>query len=352
MNSQTPTARLVKIIRRNETVRISNVIKHNGEFTKSPLETLNYLLDILSPGNQQTENRATRSDLDLKTIHSIPWTIHLWDLKTLKWLKTYVHLSVWKQLLTNFNHLKHQGQTGGLYPVLLQKGWNQLKEYYRVIFQACLRHSYVPLAWKEGTGIFLLKPGKERYFDAKSFRMITLTSFQLKWLERLILYHINEDSNVQAKLSASQYGFRAGVSTETALHEFVRRVEHCLVRKKPALGIFLDIVGAFDNVTFRQGVEPNLNPNRKPEWTVSFWWTRTEPEPAKFYFSEPEPNLNPQNCAQVNPSRTWTPNKSKNIFFHVRMSLALVHAQQEQWWSSTRSAISPFFFLDETSNDS
>ena len=64
------------------------------------------------------------------------------------------------------------------------------------------------------------------------------------------MYHINEDNNVQAKLSASQYGFRAGVSTETAAHEFVRRVEHCLVRKKPALGIFLDIVSAFDNVTF------------------------------------------------------------------------------------------------------
>ena len=25
---------------------------------------------------------------------------------------------------------------------------------------------------------------------------------------------------------------------------------HCLVRKKPALGVFLNIVGAFDNVTF------------------------------------------------------------------------------------------------------
>ena len=56
--------------------------------------------------------------------------------------------------------------------------------------------------------------------------MINLTFFQLKWLERLILYHINEDNNVQAKLSASQYGFGAGVFMETALHEFVRRVEH------------------------------------------------------------------------------------------------------------------------------
>ena len=83
--------------------------------------------------------------------------------------------------------------------------------------------------------------------------MITLTSFQLKCLEKLVLYHINEDNNVQAKLSASQYGFRAGVATETALHEFVRRVS-IFVGKKPPLGIFLDIVGAFDNVTFRRFV--------------------------------------------------------------------------------------------------
>ena len=84
----------------------------------------------------------------------------------------------------------------------------------------------MPSARKVDTGIFLPKPGKESYFEAKSFRMITLTSFQVKWLERRILYHINEDNNVKAKLSASQYGFRAGISTETALNEFVRRVEH------------------------------------------------------------------------------------------------------------------------------
>ena len=63
VSTQTPTARLVKVIRRNKTVRVSSVIKHNREFTKSPLETLNYLLDILSPGSQQTENHATGYDL-------------------------------------------------------------------------------------------------------------------------------------------------------------------------------------------------------------------------------------------------------------------------------------------------
>ena len=63
INSQTPTARLVKIIRRNGTVRVSKGFKHNAEFTKSPIETLNHLLDILSPGCQQTENHTTWYDL-------------------------------------------------------------------------------------------------------------------------------------------------------------------------------------------------------------------------------------------------------------------------------------------------
>ena len=56
--------------------------------------------------------------------------------------------------------------------------------------------------------------------------MITLISFLLKWLEKIIMHYINEDNHVQAKLSASQYGFRSGISMETALYEFVRCVEH------------------------------------------------------------------------------------------------------------------------------
>ena len=51
-------------------------------------------------------------------------------------------------------------ESDGLYPVLLQKGWNQLKGYYHVFFQVCLRHSCVPMACKEGTSIFLPKPRK------------------------------------------------------------------------------------------------------------------------------------------------------------------------------------------------
>ena len=70
-------------------------------------------------------------------------------------------------------------------------------------------------------------------------------------MERLILYHLNNDFNLQARFSRFQYGFRAGVLTETALHEFVRRIELSLAKKRTALEIFLDIVGAFDNITHK-----------------------------------------------------------------------------------------------------
>ena len=109
----------------------------------------------------------------------------------------------------------------------------------------------MPIAWKEGTGISIPKHGKENYHELTSLQMITLLSFRLKWLERLLLYHFNDDSHLQARFSAFQYGFRAGVSTETALHEFVRRIKLSLAKKRTALGIFLDIVGAFDNITHK-----------------------------------------------------------------------------------------------------
>ena len=156
-------------------MRVRNVIKHNGEFTKSPLEILNYLLDILSPGSQQLKNHATRSDLVDNPF------IRPEDTEMIANICSFERMEA---AINEFQPFKAPGPEG-LYPVLLQKGWNQLKGYYQVIFQACLRHSYVPLAWKEGTGIFLPKPGKESYFEAKFFRMIILNFFSTKMIGKV-----------------------------------------------------------------------------------------------------------------------------------------------------------------------
>ena len=104
-------------------MRVSNVIKHNGEFTKSPLETLNYPLDILSPGRQQTENYATRYDLEDNPF------MRPEDTKMIAKICSFESMEA---AINEFQPFKAPA-LDGLYAALLQKGWNQQKGYY------CLR---------------------------------------------------------------------------------------------------------------------------------------------------------------------------------------------------------------------
>ena len=238
MEGYTPTARLVKALRKTEAADISSVYTSDGVLTKTPKETLNCLLDTLSPGSREVGERNP-----VQTTHV-----------SLNPLEEEIVSSICSEermetAINEFEPFKAAGKDG-IYLVLLQKGWNKLKDIYKALFSGCLTYGYVPRHWKEGRGVFLPKAGKASYLEVKSFRMITLTSFQLKWLERLILYHLNNDEEIQSKLSKSQYGFRSGVSTETALHEFVLRIEKGMAGKKMVLGAFLDIEGAFDNVAF------------------------------------------------------------------------------------------------------
>ena len=134
-------------------MRVSSVIKRIGELTKSPLETQNCQLDVLSPASQQTENHATEYDLVDNPFMRPEDTEMIANICSFERMEAAIN---------QFQPFKALGPDG-LYLVLLQKGWNYLKEYNHVIFQACLRHSYVPLEWKEGTGIFLPNPVKESY---------------------------------------------------------------------------------------------------------------------------------------------------------------------------------------------
>ena len=47
------------------------------------------------------------------------------------------------------------------------------------------------------------------------------------------------------------FGFKRGTSTETALHKIAHTIERRIAKKGYVLGTFLDIEGAFDNVSFK-----------------------------------------------------------------------------------------------------
>ena len=139
MKSQRPTARLVKAICRNETVRISNVINPTGGHTKSPLETINCLLDTLSPGSRKADDTmmAGKTCDYSKMPEENELIAHICSLDQMK------------VAINEFQPFKTPGPDG-IYPVLLQKGWDYIKRYYHILFQACLKYSYVPLAMEEG----------------------------------------------------------------------------------------------------------------------------------------------------------------------------------------------------------
>jgi ribonuclease HI len=98
--------------------------------------------------------------------------------------------------------------------------------------------------------VFIPKPGKDDYSSAKAFRPISLMSFLLKGLERLVDRDLRDGALKRMPLHEKQHAYRAGRSTESALHQLVSRVEKALEHKEFALGVFFDIAGAFDNTPF------------------------------------------------------------------------------------------------------
>ena len=135
-------------------------------------------------------------------------------------------------------------------PVMLQKAGHVLVEILVQLFRASLRLSHVPATWCKARAVFIPKPEKPSYLKAKSFRPITLTFFFLKVLKRLVYWHLNECiGGLNPKEHSSQFAFKQGNSTEAALHSVVQKLEKAVFNKQLALALFLDIEGAFSNVS-------------------------------------------------------------------------------------------------------
>lgn len=52
------------------------------------------------------------------------------------------------------------------------------------------------------------------------------------------------------RLNRHQYVYQVGKSCEMSIHDLALKIENTLVNKEIALGVFLDIKGAFDNTSF------------------------------------------------------------------------------------------------------
>ncbi|KAL5270074.1 hypothetical protein ACHWQZ_G003533 [Mnemiopsis leidyi] len=247
LEAKSDSKRISSLIKNTKSTSLGTIRKTDGSLTESPAETLKVMTEVHfgdlrdpSPGHEhplgslQNEEQETEWDLD-----------HIFSENRVR------------RALKEFSPLTAAGPDG-IRPIMLQKGWEHLKTAYTSIVKASFRLGHTPSTWLCSTGVFLPKPGKTDYFNPKSFRTITLAPVPLKWMERIILWHMEVDLKIYSNLSKKQFGFRRGSSTIAAVHKLVRKLEFAILNQGMALGTFLDVEGAFDNVSF-DSIEEALN---------------------------------------------------------------------------------------------
>lgn len=151
-----------------------------------------------------------------------------------------------KEAIKSFAPYKAAGPDG-IFPALLQMEVNQISTHLAGIFTACLKFAYTPKAWQEARVVFIPKPGKASYATPKAYRPISLTSFLLKTMERIVDTMIKSRIPSE-RLKFKQHAYVKGRSVDTALHEVVHNIEESFDKKMYTLAVCIDIEGAFNNV--------------------------------------------------------------------------------------------------------
>jgi hypothetical protein len=98
--------------------------------------------------------------------------------------------------------------------------------------------------------VFIPKPSRNTYGGPKDYKPISLTSFLLKTMERLVDRYLRDETLASSPLHPNQHAYQAEKSTEMALHQLMVQIEKVLSQRERVLGVFLDIEGAFNNTSY------------------------------------------------------------------------------------------------------
>ena len=92
--------------------------------------------------------------------------------------------------------------TDGIFPARLQRGLEVILPPVTKILRACVAIGYTPRQWRKTRVVFIPKPGRTDYNQAGAYRPISLTSFLLKTLERLLDRYVRDGALKEQLLHA------------------------------------------------------------------------------------------------------------------------------------------------------
>ncbi|XP_048484155.1 uncharacterized protein LOC105391530 [Plutella xylostella] len=232
-------AKIKKILSKSPSANLGLLKRPDGTFTESPEETLRLLAQTHFPGSldghsdahagqQPTKIRPSNEDWRKASQVFTPNRVR-WAIKSFMPFKT--------------------GGEDNIFPALLQEACDIILPIVVKIFRASYAWGYMPHLWTRVRVTFIPKTGNRDKSLPKSYRPISLTSFMLKAMEKVINLHIRTGYLTQNPLHVKQHAYQKGKSTETALIELTDRIEKALEDKEIALCAFLDVEGAFDNTS-------------------------------------------------------------------------------------------------------
>eukprot|EP00094_Tigriopus_californicus_P011612 TCALIF_11217-PA protein Name:"Similar to RTase Probable RNA-directed DNA polymerase from transposon BS (Drosophila melanogaster)" AED:0.11 eAED:0.12 QI:0/0/0/0.33/1/1/3/0/334 len=208
--------------------------------TQSSKESLSKLLDehfpisISEPRCQQQECENWISSLKGTTTFI-----------NFEWLSP----SMIQKVVSSFEDNKAAGPDG-IKPTTLKNLPSYARQRLSHLYGACISLTFTPTYWKQAKTIFIPKEAPKDPSKPRSCRLITLTFFLFKTLERLFLWRIEDTSSPIHSISRNQIGFLKGRSTEQALSKTVDILERSILRNGCGLAVFLDIQGTFDDLKY------------------------------------------------------------------------------------------------------
>jgi len=204
-------ARLYHVLKSDTTITLGPLEHSNESYTSGIGESLEMLLEKHFPDdpNQALESPSHQYSLPDDEVDSV------------------ISLEKVKRAVKSFGSYK-SADWDGVFPAMLHYGPSSLLHQLTCVIRACLCLGYTPKDWLVMKIVFIPKPGKDSYERVSFWRPISLTSFWLKTMERLIDWHIRTPVLIGGLKSAGQYAYMSGVSTEAALHQVVARMERTL----------------------------------------------------------------------------------------------------------------------------
>ena len=143
------------------------------------------------------------------------------------------------------NKLKYNGKgSKTISTMVLKDNANTLSEILTHLLNSCIAEGYFPNELKVGCITPIHKNGSK--CEVKNYRPVCSLSPFSKIFERIIYNRMVEFIEHNNILNINQFGFRKGLSTESAIIQFIDKIHKGLNKRHHTIAVFMDLSKAFD----------------------------------------------------------------------------------------------------------